>query len=309
MLFLSTGLLALPSHAYAQSAPDTRQTDQSEEDWRKSQKKTGDTDDIIDIIKNTRGSGVGNGRGFSPVDALPEESRRHLIKERAKRLAQAGPNEPVDLTYTPSEAAKADANLESEEKEAWEQLAQKVKNEQFAAGQGGQQGQASQTGQQRQGGQSDQQGQSSSNDQSRSNSVLRGGSSASVADIMAQLKGLGQAPSGQPGGSLPSGQAPSGQNANQGQQNTPSEQSQAGQDRQSGTDSAPQNGEAQGQDNAAGVQSQGQDSSVDASQAAQNAARRTPEPISPLEHLKNARQGDDGRGARASASDFLKKKD
>ena len=81
-LMFSGSVFALSGTAYAQTSPDTRQTDQSEEDWRKSQKKGGtSSEDILDIIKNTRSSGVGNGRGYSPIDALPEESRRHLMKE------------------------------------------------------------------------------------------------------------------------------------------------------------------------------------------------------------------------------------
>ena len=101
---LSGSVFALSANAFAQTSPNTTETDQSEEDWRKSQKKGGNsTEDILDIIKNTRSSGIGNGRGASPIDSLPEESRRHLMKERARRMAQAGPNEPVDVSYKPSE--------------------------------------------------------------------------------------------------------------------------------------------------------------------------------------------------------------
>ena len=123
VLMLSGSSIALSAQAFAQSSPNTTETDQSEEDWRKSQKKGGtSTEDILDIITNTRSSGVGNGRGYSPIDALPEESRRHLMKERAKRMAQAGPNEPVDVSYTPSEGAKSDSGLEADEKAAWEEM-------------------------------------------------------------------------------------------------------------------------------------------------------------------------------------------
>ena len=90
-LTFSGSVFALSGTAYAQTSPDTRETDQSEEDWRKSQKKGGtSSEDILDIIKNTRSTGVGNGRGYSPIDALPEESRRHLMKERARRMAARG---------------------------------------------------------------------------------------------------------------------------------------------------------------------------------------------------------------------------
>jgi len=123
VLMLSGSSFALSTEAFAQSSPNTTETDQSEEDWRKSQKKRGTSaEEILDIITNTRSSGVGNGRGYSPIDALPEESRRHLMKERAKRMAQAGPNEPVDVSYIPSEGAKSDSDLEADEKAAWEEM-------------------------------------------------------------------------------------------------------------------------------------------------------------------------------------------
>ena len=153
---LSGSVLALSSPAFAQSSPGTTETDQSEEDWRKSQKKSGSSsEDILDIIKNTRNTGVGNGRGYSPIDALPEESRRHLMKERAKRMAQAGPNETVDVTYSPSDAAKTDPSLEADEQKAWEKMAQGMNgttDQVQAPGSGGQPGGSpGQQGQQGQG--------------------------------------------------------------------------------------------------------------------------------------------------------------
>jgi len=214
VLMLSGSSFALSAQAFAQSSPNTTETDQSEEDWRKSQKKGGaSTEDILDIITNTRSSGVGNGRGYSPIDALPEESRRHLMKERAKRMAQAGPNEPVDVSYKPSEAAKSDSGLEADEKAAWKEMSKGMNGttDQGQQGQGqgqpgqsqGQQGQGQQ-GQQggTSGSQGQQQGQQQGSGQSsngsgqngQSRSVMRGGSANSVSDIMARIKGLKHGP-------------------------------------------------------------------------------------------------------------------
>jgi len=276
-LMFSGSVFALSGTAYAQTSPDTRQTDQSEEDWRKSQKKGGtSSEDILDIIKNTRSSGVGNGRGYSPIDALPEESRRHLMKERARRMAQAGPNEPVDVSYTPSEAAKSDSNLEADEKAAWEKMAQAMNGapDQGLQGQGqggqngqGQQGQQSggsgsqgQQGQGQQGsqGQQGQQGQQQGSGQSRS--VMRGGSANSVADIMNRIKGLGQGGSGTGQGQ---GQAPQGQSGQGSQgQSSQGQSSQQGQSQQGQSQSAQTQQGQQGQSQSqAQAQNQGQNQS------------------------------------------------
>ena len=264
-LMFSGSVFALSGHAFAQTSPDTRQTDQSEEDWRKSQKKGGtSSEDILDIIKNTRSTGVGNGRGYSPIDALPEESRRHLMKERARRMAQAGPNEPVDVSYTPSEAAKSDSDLQDDEKAAWEKMAQGMNGapDQGLSGQGQQgqgQGQSGQQGQGQsgqQGGGSGSQGQQQGSGQSGgSRSVLRGGSAASVSDIMARIKGLspgnggvGQGPQGQgPQGQGPLGQGPLGQGQSGQQGGGFGSQGQQQGSGQQGQDQQGQNPQGQGQ--------------------------------------------------------------
>ena len=267
-LMFSGSVFALSTTAYAQTSPDTRQTDQSEEDWRKSKKKgSTSSEDILDIIKNTRSSGVGNGRGYSPIDALPEESRRHLMKERAKRMAQAGPNEPVDATYTPSEAAKSDTNLQNDEKAAWKKMAQGMNGTpvQGAPGQGQQQG--SDSGSQGQQGQ--QQGSDQSSDPSaqsgQSRSVMRGGSAASVSDIMARIKGLSQGQGQGNGNSSGStGQGPSGQSSGQ--------QGQQGQSQQGGR-SGSQSQQGGGQSGQSPSQ-QGQQSGQSRSQQAQNQSQQ-----------------------------------
>lgn len=110
---------ALPAHAQV-----TDQTDQSEEDWRKSRKKRGSND----IYRNTTPSQIPDGDGslmgspteISPVERLPSESRRHLMRERAKAIAESQDGSIKDAEYVPSEEAKSDPALMADEKEAWE---------------------------------------------------------------------------------------------------------------------------------------------------------------------------------------------
>ena len=125
-LLLGSSILVMAdaAPAYAQS---TEQTDQSEEDWRKSQKKS-DTTDIFEDILNNRNIGSGNGYGPpNPIETLPEESRRHLLKERAKILATSEPGTTPNTPYNPSEAAKSDSDLQEQEKEAWEDIVEDLK--------------------------------------------------------------------------------------------------------------------------------------------------------------------------------------
>ena len=130
---LFSGLLlgtALP--AYAQV---TDRTDQSEEDWRKSRKKRGNTDIYRNTDPSKGASGVfGGGQVIevSPVERLPSESRRHLMRERAKAIAESPDGDISDAEYVPSEEAKADPTLMQDEKEAWETIVTDLE------GQGGQ---------------------------------------------------------------------------------------------------------------------------------------------------------------------------
>ena len=332
---LSGSVFALSANAFAQTSPNTTETDQSEEDWRKSQKKGGNsTEDILDIIKNTRSSGIGNGRGASPIDSLPEESRRHLMKERARRMAQAGPNEPVDVSYKPSEGAKSDSELEADEKAAWEELSKGLNGTTHQGQQGqGQQGQGQQgggsgsQGQQQGGGQSD----GASDQSGQSQSVMRGGSAASVSDIMARIKGLspasgsagqGQGQQGSQGQEQPqSGQSGQGQaqqagQASQGQSQqrqsqqgqTPSEQSQSQGQAQSQQDGQQKSSQSQAKSQAeAASQAHSIAHGQDAPQS-QN-SERTPEATSPLDRIKELKREQSTSGARSSASDFLKKQE
>ena len=216
---MAAGLMATAPLSMAQT---TTQTDQSEEDWRNSQKKPG-SDDIFEDIRNNRSTGAGNVLTGppNPLDSLPEESRRHLVNERAKALATGDLNNIENTPYTPSEAAKSDERLARQEEQVWKEI--------IGGGQGGQQGQQGQQGNQagqqgQQGGQAGQQGQQAGQQggqgsqagqqgqqgqdgsaQQRTPQGIRGGSSNTVADILAGIKGRGFNPNGVPGGTSPTG--------------------------------------------------------------------------------------------------------
>lgn len=159
-------------------AQDTGQTDQSEEDWRKSQRKRKTDIGDFDPISNPGGIGSGiNLPPLDPIDTLPEESQRHLRRQRAKVIAEMEFGEtPGDVPFEPSEAAKDDPNLAAEEEEAWEVI---LTDLQGGSGGGDQSGEGgpNKVAVAGQGG-------------ADSRSVTRGGSAQSVSDILAQLKGL-----------------------------------------------------------------------------------------------------------------------
>lgn len=324
-LLLSTSFVAvLAAPAFAQSAPNTTQTDQSEEDWRKSKKKS-TKDDPWDGFKNTNNWGQGSQRSMSPVDMLPEDSRRFLMKERAQRLAEAGIGEPIDTVFEPSDKAKTDPSLESDEKAAWSEMMKDMggagsppagdpngdRNAQpnTLSGQAGSSPQI-----QTQVGEFGGAG-------SATPSVMRGGSSASVLDILAQIKGGGMAPSSQ----APHGQTGQAQNGKAQNPQSQNGQSQApeGQTGQAPTAAqmksqaqsqaqANADGQADAQDaaqNAADAKAQSQNAAAQAqaNAAAQAAAARTPEAISPLDRLKQTRDERASSGKRSSASDYLKR--
>lgn len=307
--FLTLGLLAcfgLPAigvgtmSAHAQS---TEQTDQSEEDWRKSRKKD-DSSDILDAILNPNGQGVGyNQIPTDPIESLPQESRRHLMRERAKLIATTEPDETPDAPYTPSEEAKIDPKLAAQEEEAWTVIMTDLKasdnpdagspddgpNKIAVSGQGG----------------------------SPSNSPLRGGSTQSVAEILAQIKGMKSAGNGS-NGPAPTTDAGSQPNPGQGSQSSSPSSSEAQSENQGEADAM---AEAQQATDASQSDSDAQDSSDQkaenaaeaASEAtAENAAaadtkpKTMPEPIGPLERLKKEQSASATVGSQTSASDFLK---
>jgi len=322
-LLLSSGLVSLTaSTAFAQSAPNTTQTDQSEEDWRKSKKKS-TTDDPLDGFTNMNGWGKGSQRTLTPIDMLPEDSRRYLMKERAQRLAQAGVGEPVDTNFEPSEAAKSDANLEADEKAAWTEMMKDMGSPSGQASAGNPNGDPNAKAGQSSGAmqspsQGGNQGSQSAGSSPSASSMMRGGSSASVSDILAQLKGGGSAPQGQ----SPQGQAQSGQSQ---QGNAPSaaamQQAQtAGQASNPSQQQADSNSQSQAQSQAQAQNPADAQAQSDAAQAAVNAqaeaqaqqakaasTARTPEAISPLDRLKQSRDERASTGKRSSASDYLKR--
>lgn len=289
------------------SAQVTEQTDKSEEDWRKSKKKR-DASDIFEDILDKRDVGVGtNQYPQNPVESLPEESRLHLMKERAKVIAETEPGHTPDAPYNPSEAAKSDPELAEQEKEAWTVIMTDLEGgESQGQGQGG-------SGPNKvvvagQGGQSGEQG-----NQSQGRSVIRGGSSQSVAEILAQIKGL-KSGSGASGGS---GQPEPG---NGGQTQGPLSQ-------ESSDQSAGQSPSGQSQDAASPDQvgseaearakalSEAAQAAADVAQQA-DASPQTPsatqatfrESMSPLERVKRQRDTQT-TGTQTSASDYLKKSD
>lgn len=336
-LALGTSFTALSVvNAVAQTSnPTTDQTDKSEEDWRKSKKKR-DASDIFEGILNTGSVGIGNNQyPQNPIDSLPEESRRHLMKERAKVIAESDPGSTPDTPYSPSEEAKADPELAQQEKEAWDVIMTDMKSS-GSKGQGGSgPNKVAIAGQ----------GGGESGNGSRPGSVMRGGSSQSVADIMAQIKGLKSgngsgdgtrtAPAQAPTRNTPSGQSPLG-GGSQGavaSGKRPDGEDTQGQNPQEGNAQNPgsQAGEPQGEANqgdAPGGQdpgSEGQDEAEAATQkqvqalsdAATKAqseldalkeaeAKTVSEPVGPLERIKREREIQSS-GTQTSASNYLKK--
>ena len=226
----------MPANGYAQ---DTQQTDQQEEDWRNSQRKSRTNDDFDPII-NPQGLGSGGILPpLEPIETLPEESRRHLKRQRAKVIGEVEFGEdPGDVPYEPSEAAKQDPNLAAEEEAVWETILTDLNG-----------GGGSQDGQQGQGGPNNVAiaGQGGGNP----GSVTRGGSAQSASDILRQLKGLQQS------GNRPSSQT-SGGGSQQGTDSTGGN-AQTGTQSGQGSQAGQPNGGAQGQaPQGTGTQQQGQ---------------------------------------------------
>lgn len=291
-----TALSAAPA-----SAQVTEQTDKSEEDWRKSKKKR-DASDIFEDILNTRSIGVGtNQYPQNPVDNLPEDSRRHLMKERAKVIAEADLETVTRAPYVPSEAAKSDPELAEQEKEAWTVImtdlegggapsqdgASSGPNKIAVAGQGG-------------------------SSREPNASPMRGGSSASVADIMAQIKGMkaGGSRSGNAGNARTASDGNSdGASGAQGSQQQSENGTESGSQGSSGEDGTTETSSSDGQSSqsANAAQASGTAQS-DADNAANSALESGPqtEPMSPLERIK-AQRNENTSGSQTSALDYLNK--
>lgn len=328
-LTVSLLLAVMAAPAYAQDSdpetppatnPQTRQTDQSEDDYRRSQRRrdTGDIFEDIGINQGSTGSGGILGREVKAIDRLDQESRRHLNKQRAKALAEAEPGEPIDAAYEPSEAAKTDEYTARQEANAWKEMMEEANSGLSgttgqSGGQGGGQGQpagdpsqspdqaasdqaaSGQSGSGPSGtGQAGQEGDSQTRP---NNSPLRGGSASSASSILDRIKGRG--------GSAPqSGTPPS-------SSETPQGQSQAGQPQAAETQTDRKaNMEAEAQAAAeADAREHAQKAAPDA--AAPNAAAEAAahhETMSPLERLKNDPIERDDTGGRTSASDYLNRK-
>ncbi len=300
-IFCLTGtyILSTPG-TYAQT---TDQTDASEEDWRRSQRKARSRNDT-DTIINTTSIGAGAPLPeYRPIDSLPEESRRHLQRQRAKIIAEVEFGEdPGEVPFEPSEAAKTDPNLAADEEEAWEVILTDLRssgsngqgeggpNKVAVAGRGG----------------------------GASSSVTRGGSAQSAADILAQLKGLqtsGTRPS--TSGASPSGtgaptdtggsQTPAGQNQAQTTQADPTGQATQGgaatsANGQGGEDASASGQGSSGSGQASGGAANGGGSGADGTGGSPSSAS----PETPFSLPDDTDRPDDTRGSASSASEFLK---
>lgn len=269
-----TGLIfAVPGAAYAQ---DTDQTDASEEDWRNSRRKA-KTNDGFDPILNPNSVGAGGVLPpLEPIDTLPEDSRRHLQRQRAKIIAELELGEaPGDIPLEPSEAAKSDPQLAADEEEAWEVILTDLQGSSGSGAEGP--GGPNKVAVAGRGGGSDR-------------SLTRGGSSQSAAEILAALKGR---QSGGGGGAPAQGPVGNGQSQQAGSPSAAGNGAPSGSPGQGDSNGA-------GSDGGGGAGGSGGEGGADdaaASSSADDDPFKLPERQSPLE---------DGRGAASSASDYLK---
>lgn len=303
----------------------TTQTDQSEEDWRRSQKKSGS--EVFDPNANTSSTGSGlNLPALEPIDQLPEDSRRHLRKMRARVIAEMGFGDQGERPYEPSEAAKADPELAAQEEEVWEIILTDLKGSGAGSGAPGSGPNKVAVA-----------GQGSGQEQS----VMRGGSTQSAAEIMAQLKGLQTA--GMGGGEAPqnaAGQGAAGSMGDAGRAKTAGSSGSAGQsNEQAASEDGDPTAQAQNDPGASGEsdgtsdgdrtdghgsngqgdgegQSQADGQAGDGSgQAEQAGASESPDstrampPMSPLSLPPRQERDGASTGASTSASDYLRQAD
>ncbi|MEL6754220.1 MAG: hypothetical protein AAFO57_09355 [Pseudomonadota bacterium] len=179
------------------NSSETDNTDQSEEDWRRSQRK--ESGDRNDPISNPSTIGVGvNFPEPREIDRLPEESRRHLNRQRARVIAEVDLDnpQPQDIAYKPSEAAKSDPQLMRDEQAAWEEMIQGMTGSGGASG-GSEAGQSPIGGTGSGGGGTvviaDTPGQGGGGS---AGTTMGGGANQSAAEILRQMQGLGRSQSG-----------------------------------------------------------------------------------------------------------------
>lgn len=279
ILMLSSAL-GLAAPAFAQV---TDQTDQSEEVWRKSRKKSGNSD--IYRRPNTSSTGLGLPTiDYDPptaLERLPSESRRHVMRERAKAIAESPDGDLSNVAYTPSEDAQSDEALMRDEQAAWEEVTASPDGntqdgDQSASAQTGTSGSqgSSEQGDSGSSGQAGPQGDGQSSSQSQ---APRGGSAASLQEIMDAIKS-GQS-GGQSGGSASQGDAQSAGNASA----SGSSEGQSGEGESGGGDSSGSDGSG-----ASGSQS----------------ASRSDD-LSPLEIIRRSKEERAAEGRRRSASEYL----
>jgi hypothetical protein len=283
--------VALP--AYAQV---TDQTDQSEDDWRKSRKKSGTSD----IYRTPNTSRTGSGapsidyEPVSPVERLPSESRRHLMKERAKAIAESDDGDLSDAEYVPSEAAQSDEQLMRDEQEAWDVIVTDMQ------GSGGEAPSASDGGPNKVA--------VAGENGATPTRGSRGGSTRTLQEIMDAIKsgqtGGGRAPGEQNGAQQ--GQAEQGGEAQAQGESATAEQAAAATDSGDGSDQGDQSnqGDQGDQGDQSGADDQGDETQASGAEA-WPAETRAEEPLSPLERIRRARDEQPARGAQRSASDYL----
>jgi len=271
--------VALP--AYAQ---DTDQTDQSEEDWRKSRKKSGSSDIYRKTNPNSTGSGAPmvDYKPVSPVERLPSESRRHVMRERAKAIAESDDGDISDVEYNPSDAAQSDEQLMRDEQEAWDTIVTDMKGDGGTAKAEGGPNTVAVVGE----------------NGATAEKGSRGGSTKTLQEIMDSIKNGQSGGSGSASESQKDG-ASDGSSEAQGESQADASQGQSGQgDAQSESENQGQNqgdGQSDGQD--------GGNSGADGDNSGAQAAAE--EPLSPLERIRRAKEEQPARGTERSASDYL----
>lgn len=297
--FAISAALSVALPAYAQV---TDQTDQSEEDWRKSRKKSGTSDIFRQPNSNPLGTGapIIDYEPVSPVERLPSESRRHLMRERAKAIAESDDGDISDAEYVPSEAAQSDEQLMREEKEAWDVIVTEMEGSGGTAKSEGGPNKVAVAGQ----------------NGSSPAPGSRGGSTRTLQEIMDAIKNgqssgaSGASPQGQ---GLPSSSTQDTQAAEGSRGPSTEGDSSSSENGSEGQGDAQNGAESQTPSDSSGGSSGDSDQSGDAGSSgdtgdqsgAEATASAQTEPLSPLERIRRAREDGPTRGTERSASDYL----